>query len=496
MDVEWLSKDEANNPIDDNPNEGGGKRYYPGKRLPTESNPRNLVTLKVSVPGLAGRQVKLKAFDVDDPTDQPVGYTDFDADVIDTNDDAGDDNFDDSLSTPKSGQFVLNSATSPTATVTLDDDGEAEIDFQVGMQPGNNYRVVAVIKDIEGNFDQLQVSDSSADTFVTADDELLSGFTGAGAASPILTVWRHLWCEFDSMESVENALATSEVNYEWGTIDTITTAGMPSGQSKVNVGQGLLDEENRYEGGFLSVFFDGADHEYEIVSNTDYLVSDDEVVIIGTPGSIVEGKSFSIYDDDYIINSSQVSPSTHVTLPYTLSGGGSNSFGGNLIEDAYAVAYITPKLAPAEYVDTDVTFNRNVNEPIEPFTLMGNIGKDLEDTENYWAVHLLASWQGDVDKDRDGGDPGGIVSNGLSADLFNSGFIYIETIREAEISPFWPKFLEEHVVVHEIGHQGGGDHDDEGIMGEPMDTSEVFESLQGGRFWPATVKKFREGLKF
>jgi hypothetical protein len=49
--------------------------------------------------------------------------------------------------------------------------------------------------------------------------------------------------------------------------------------------------------------------------------------------------------------------------------------------------------------------------------------------------------------------------------------------------------MEEHTVVHEIGHQGAGAHSDGGIMadGAPIDKN---------HFAPATLDRFRDETTF
>jgi len=62
------------------------------------------------------------------------------------------------------------------------------------------------------------------------------------------------------------------------------------------------------------------------------------------------------------------------------------------------------------------------------------------------------------------------------------------SIRELEL-PSSPRTLEEHVIVHEIGHQGGGGHSDGGIMTPGA-------SLKFHHFAPASIKLFRRNTTF
>lgn len=515
MDLEWISKDETNNKIDDNPNEGGGKRYYPGKRLPTEAEPRNVVTLKVSVPGLAGKKIKLKAFDVDDPTKDVVPF--LEEDDVDLNGSAGNDNFTDYLSTPITGQFVYNSASSPTAIVTLGADGEAEIDFQVGMQPGNNYRVVAVIKDIEGNFDQLQVNNATTtDTFVSSDNEPIPGFTGAGTASPMLTVWRKLHIEQDSMEAI--ATSGNEKNFVEGTIFSVDDVDLDPGVGTVvDLGFVLEDYQNdEFEKGRFVVSgkpeydTDGFPY-YEVISFTHGHVpfhpndsGAHATVTINRSLNISEvGGGVTLYDDD-----ERGLPSSHQPLlpRYDLIN--------DMVKSKYEPAYIT-------VVDVDtlglnhsktVSFKRNMTTATGawPFLFYNEtVADDSEDLANYsddkdfWNLLVTACFQASDSEDE---DPGA-ENAALEGEFIPEGdspphvVIFLEGVREdlnQNLNSRLPANIEHgqniflphlsEVVAHEIGHapendDGIEDHDERGLMGD---------GIEGSEFSGTSVKRFRE----
>ncbi|MGB0743874.1 MAG: hypothetical protein ACPGSB_05045 [Opitutales bacterium] len=498
MDLEWISKDEANNPIDENPNEGGGKRYYPGKLLPIESNPRNIVTLKLSIPGLAGKKVDLKAFDVDDPTEDSSQVV---ASDVDTNGDSGNDNFNDYLSTPQSGQFVLGTAAATTRKVTLDANGEAEVDFQVGMQPGNNYRVVATLEDYPGNFDQLQVSDSSStDTFVTADDEPISGFTGAGAVSPMLTVWRKLHIEQDSMGPLPDPMPTHDQNIlqniVWGSVST-------SGQTTIDLVasipySGTLDNDF-YRDGYTWPSGGNRASAYEVSSNA-RAVGDQDITLIGSPTSSEQSTIvWNIVDDDNRGLSAE-------NLPVLSRL--------NLISDSvklkYEPAYITVidvdtmGLNPNKIVDFDANlswFEQTYN------TGSVNDAEDLSahaDDEAFWNQLVVASYQGGVSGDNDPANEGGGIDAGVNVDnVFSEKYatVFLEGVRETFYAPMKstnPSLVaaanaalsEEiaKVVAHEIGHSPEGssgihDHDEGGLMDANYGPSD---------FSGITIKRFRQ----
>ena len=118
-----------------------GNRIFVGAKTRTENLPRNTVLLKIkTTPPLAGSNVWLRSFDVDDTTDDKRLDN---AGVIDTTGRLGEDNFPDYLSTPKAGLFAANGQSS--YSTTLNASGEALVEFRVGMQPGNNYRLAATM---------------------------------------------------------------------------------------------------------------------------------------------------------------------------------------------------------------------------------------------------------------------------------------------------------------------------------------------------------------
>jgi hypothetical protein len=103
-----------------------------------------------------------------------------------------------------------------------------------------------------------------------------------------------------------------------------------------------------------------------------------------------------------------------------------------------------------------------------------------------WTAYCLCAWQGSLGVDHDPDDEDfeeGLTDYGpLPA---NQSAIYIETIRESEGLPTTPRISEQHTLVHEIGHQGGGAHADHGLM-------ETGAPISEDKFKPITIKRFRE----
>jgi hypothetical protein len=103
--------------------------------------------------------------------------------------------------TPHTGQFTDNS--SHTLTVPIDTNGVAEAVFQVTMQPGDNFRVVAVIDPNTLTNIVARHPDAEARAF-TNDVPISDDTTTSSSAksTPVLTVWRRVHLEVDSMAAV------------------------------------------------------------------------------------------------------------------------------------------------------------------------------------------------------------------------------------------------------------------------------------------------------
>ncbi len=151
--------------------------------------------MALHVTGTPLSTVYLKAFDVDDPT------SDFDIHgaELDMNGRAGNDNLvRRAQRANQAGNFMRDGQRLGTyASVSLDAEGSAAILFETTRQPGDNFRVAAA--EIEGHLNsQLQVENPDQPTFLEPDsDTQPAGFSGV--VSPLLTVWRYLRIECDTM---------------------------------------------------------------------------------------------------------------------------------------------------------------------------------------------------------------------------------------------------------------------------------------------------------
>ena len=175
----------------------GGLRYFPGGTLEDQQRFSNTVNVMVEVPFLYGHKIRIKAFDVDDPTPIPG-----------VNDDIhGDDNrswignFTGNVSL---GKKIYHNWFDQSIIVELDEfSGTAIAEFQTSIQPGNNYRVVAYPVWIDNL--ALHVS-GPVDAFYVGPDDDRRPALRHGGISRTLTIWRKLHLEYDSMTAYPEAL--------------------------------------------------------------------------------------------------------------------------------------------------------------------------------------------------------------------------------------------------------------------------------------------------
>lgn len=452
--------DDNNNPVSGSPMPGGGKRIYPDKLNPTDTGTgRNKVTLRVDTGGSgAGWTVYVKVFDVADPTPDPTHV--IHAHGTATGDTVGGDNFTDPASTPLTGSFTSHDSTVDTAHGTLDSTGKHDFEFNVGYQPGNNYRV-AVTFFKPDDLNNLQVTDSTQSGYVPMDaSKTPSGFSGG--MSPPLTVWRRLWIEQDSMAAVPTTGPQQNVVSGIGVV-SITRDSPVTGQSTLGSGQLFGDSANRFENGTMTI--NGVN--YPVVSNTHNSLVADSVVITGTPSdAAVLGKPYTLVDDDEYGLPSGWSP----LMPrYSIIN--------NAVISRYAPSYILPVDAATYNTHPSVAFYLND----ESYSDM-SASKDLTTSATCWTHLVTAAYQPNQSEDDDPNTESHLFGGTFSTLFGNKevSAVWLETIRDSDDlvlrSPMTlalgqTDFLNSvaNITSHEIGHAPGNqtedqDHAEGGIM--------------------------------
>jgi hypothetical protein len=208
--LEWIGTD--GQPIKDKNNHPDsnariGVRIFPDAMSST-GGPQNKVKVQATiVPGVNDLEVFFRSLDVDDPSTDPV---------IDPNDMSQDNH-----GQPPDGKFE-GTADNPVMKKTMRMDDKkaiAEAVFEVTMQPGDNFRVVVTCMPkemVEGNKVKARQPDQKGTVEDAAGNEIKDDDKPAGIkATEVLTVWRMLHVEVDSMADPPNPRAQgSDMNPE------------------------------------------------------------------------------------------------------------------------------------------------------------------------------------------------------------------------------------------------------------------------------------------
>ena len=456
MSASWEAKAGVSNVFinyDPSWNRAVGVRIDPDAPQSTPSSGfRRELNLRVSTTQMAGATIYLKVFDVDDPS--RINDPQHELDPNDTTSlRRGGDNITAAGSQPR-GYFMPS--TDKELAVTLDAYGAALLEFSVTPQPGNNYRVAMALN--EEDLDMLQVNDQREEGYVSADDGQPRGF--AGIVSPLLTVWRKLHIEVDTMEEIIEPKGSPDrviaVGDHWSGPDN-------EGRFVLHTSTTLAGGPGFYQGGKVVV----GGVEYRIADNgADWIAFGQfEPQPAGLIGQI------EVFDDDDIGLTAAPLPRSGV-----ISTG---------VKNLFKPAYI-------EIVQR-TTGNDNPKLPFElysallgtsaPTSLDNKIDTSDDDSAHYWNHSLVIAYQ-PYDPSRSllgvpaDGDPNNDYPvMGLSevVPAFGHAFsaVFIESAREpvknaANIqSAFQINF--DDVVSHEIGHMPNGawfGHPESGLMAE------------------------------
>jgi sugar lactone lactonase YvrE len=217
-----------NGPIDDNPSaNGGGKRIFPDADSPT-GDPKREVWVTVQTDRQA--EVFIRSFDVNDSSGLfSTGQN--------GNDNQGPSVRSDGI--PKEGGFKKKDGANEPIIVgqivklMTDECGMARIKFVVTMQPGDNFRIAVGTK--EDVVNSLVVNGQNVIDPSTPSNPLPEEQVGNGAdavMSKMLTVWRYLHVEVDSMSAPPASDTDPERNFIKGNIIGIESSQL-AGQGRV-----------------------------------------------------------------------------------------------------------------------------------------------------------------------------------------------------------------------------------------------------------------------
>lgn len=455
----------------------GAVRVFPDARA-RGGAARDVVTVRVtlSVEPVEDWNVYLRAFDVDDPAplDPDVDpndngdedtYPNSDVDYTADEDNRGE------VDGHKAGELDGQDGDG-IATLTFPaGSNQQDIDFQVTMQPGDNFRVAAVCD--RTYLPQLRNRDQDDHQDIVDRNNGLAILNADMQVTPVLTVWRRVHVERDSMEAI------GDRNTVTGHITAVVPGAMP-GTSIVTTDQNLvgIDEYECPADRFPNPCrLAAGGRQFSTIGNTTgpgatVTVTNDAM---GAPPNDVD---FTLHDDD-----------NDAILPRVPDTGWMQD-SDVAMDNLYAAAYIRPIFDgggnPAND-DDDVT--PTVYTPDADAVAQIDDGKNVTGDARFWVSYLQSVFQGNIDAgpmtagDRDPDDEAwelGFTPFAAVAPLHagDASIIYQENIndlaRDANVIANGAnrQEIERATVVHEVGHQFNAEHPDLAIM-------------DGG--WPTTV---------
>lgn len=390
---------------------------------------RRKVRIQASIsPAIDNKKVYFSWWDVDDPSSSPV---------IDTNGSTGNDN-------KGSGENLH-----ATHAVT-NSSGKAKVTFTVSMNPGDNFKIAASC--FEDNLNEMTQAMADGQETLPAGVKL----------STLLTTWRKLWIERDTMDTV--ASSGSQKNYVSGIASDYEVISTEPLRTRVYLGTNLPDELDD-EDQFYPGIYDTPSKDYPVFCNSGHWWTEDFAEVSGNPEADDAGNSYDLYDDDY----HPVTLVPRVTLPSYPDLG--------TYEDEFERAYIVPEYLDASFSDV-VGFDRNLDPDDD---VEWNAHFDNPPSSGFWSVLSVTSFQPVCRHD---GDP-------YTTDLYlgeaknsrNDLALYLEVIEHEDYNSA------DGIMAHEIGHTGGLEHcqDEECIMqtkgGDHFCDECLCELRQNGDTW-------------
>jgi hypothetical protein len=353
---------------------------------------------------------------------------------------------------------------------------------------------------------------------VAADNAALLRFRGG--LSPLLTVWRRLNVEVDSMTAPPTSGAET-LFYPATVVAYFPNVG---GTGNSTLLLAFVDDVglNTFENGRIEIAGFPA---YKVLrSGAPFgnapTLSTLIVNLEGSPGTNVIGKTVKLFDDDdQYLQDHPLYPSK-LALPSPLPANTRSADFTLKLRPLFAGAYVDIYDANSAGWNTAQTFSfrRNANLLFPPLPSPDFFGVSLQmsgkDRAGFWAYSVVfayqaASWEDgdpDVENPTKGNNPKTIATlapNGMSV-------LYFESIRDElfgirpepipranlnnpALASRYRDYYEQWIlgiIAHELGHApgrraGSSDHGEDGIMisgGGPA---------QGNRFNPRTVRRFR-----
>lgn len=502
------------NPGNGTPNSGEGQRIYPDKKSPTDGVDHSILRVKAQVsPDIPNKKVYFASFDLDDPStdSEPVDSTGingndnncYEVDRINhiTNCVA--------VGNSKSGQLLNPNGDNCSAAMINGNvskiecpvsGGNSSTNYKVTVQPGDNFAIAAsltssTVFDNYQNFGGDLFDGNSLEVHISGQ---ANSDNSPGIRTNMLTIWRKLHIEKDSMANVTT-------NHETG---NIMVGGRVAPNQTITIQVDTNLAPSRFDNGRLVT----GNKSFPVVANNANLIN-----IRNTYSSALTIKTgaFDLYDDDdYNDNNIQVNGDEREainefaeTFVHLLPVDGNYPDGSP--RNIYASAYIVPEYdwaANRLYNQSNVTFRLNVEFSSTSTTQLSVVINEHRDSssdesDNFWVSYLVFGYQGPFREDFDGeavGSNGNIVNenaiegvvlqNSDPCDCLNSptcpvvtpapiactlvprggdgGVVFQETIQDlvnyflnppTVTPPIIPRQITDknHTAVHELAHQFG-----------------------------------------
>ncbi len=405
-------------------------------------------------PPIPDVEVYFKVWDVDDPFDQihgPQGANDIANVALIDNDLAGSDN------------RPVGETPWESPPVITDANGRATVTITVSMQPGNNYRAGASVDPPEINGTTQPQADGNAPPVNVE-------------FSPMLTVWRKLHVETDSM--ARPTFAENTINVSWN------EPRFPTGELLLDIN----DQQNNdhFENGFIRIQSDGfADVVTRIITSENSFEEDE----IYTSVSVADWgnrptSGLGIISDDDLANEARFTagilgsdmgvgdpPNGFLPLPDT-SG----------LTAHYQPAYILPVIDTQHTSVGSIAFMKNLSDFDEPATWDPALSSrtSVVSSTGYWTSYIYSAFQAEQSEDFDGEIT---ATKGISthADRLIFGVESLSSVGP-QYTGMCAAFAEslrdgfgeqahKITVAHEIAHTLGVDHT-AGLMHKTLQTND------------------------
>jgi len=389
--------------------DNGKYRIFPDKQTPEDQNGadrRKVIvkaTLSAPVQTSDNIHVVFRCWDVDDPSSNTAPI-----DPDDSNPDPNYHSIDNRGSFYFEGgsSFVLEHADSSVVTVI----------FEVSMQPGDNYRVTATTRDL---------APPDLTHYMVDTGNLPYGVK----RTPMLTTWRKLWIEQDSMTAV--ATTGSEMNHVEGTASGYEPYQPPPvDRTWILLGQnlpGAFDDENQFKYGT----YVAGTKTYSTRDSTAYWSAEDKVKVKGDPNDDGAPMDYKLYDDD--------DPNLLPSYPDLATWA-----------SVFHAAYIEPSYLPSNYSD-QVPFIRNLSSlSVAWGSGTWNDYYDCSSTSDFWTELAVGAFQPQTSNDFDPDTESAVLGAAKVHGDDNQCVLYYETIRDRGSGP-----SAEQDLAHEIGHGAG-----------------------------------------